>query len=241
MKRISIIGLALMAVMAMSAIAASSAMANCELALGYCVLGKPLGAGQIQLIKATAESPFVLEGEVLGVKSIIKCTSLNLNAAEHPIIKGGMPGTGEKQRVEFTGCTSTLAGSSCTSTIVHNVTTLTEQVMILKPTTLAGRLATLFRPATGGVFSKILQSGCSGIIKEANAEVTGTTAALDEPTLVEALTGLLLYRKGANEITEVEKFGGAKEPVGLKFGGNTATLEGTAGVSLANDDLWGVF
>ena len=241
MKRISIIGLALMAVMAMGAVAASSASAFCELSLGYCELGKPLGAGQTLEIRAAAAKEFVLEGELLGFKSVINCTALKLNAAEKPIIKGGMPGTGEKQRVEFSGCTSTLGGSACTTTIVHNATTLTEQVMILKPEALKGRLATLFRPATGGVFSKILQSGCSGLIKEANGEVTGTTAALDEPTLVEALAGLLLYRKGANEITEVEKFGGAKEPVGLKFGGNAATLEGTAEVSLVNDDLWGVF
>jgi hypothetical protein len=78
-----------------------------------------------------------------------------------------------------------------------------------------------------------------GVFGSQEAAVSGETAAYNEPVLTEGLTALLLYKEGAEEITEVEKFGGAKTPVGLKFGGKVATLVGTAGVRLENDELWG--
>lgn len=241
MKRISIIGSVLMAIMAMGAVAASSAMANCELTLGYCVLGKPLGGGQTQGIEAKAAKEFVLKGEFLGIKSVTKCKKLKLNAAKAPVIVGGMPGTGRNQLVEFAECSATLGGSACNAVSVSNASTETIQVMIDHPTSLLGKLATYFVPANGGTtFSTIKLTEC-GLLGSQEATVTGTTAALDTPVLTEAETGNLVYKEGAEEITEILHLDGKALKVGLKFGGNVATLDGEATVSLVSKEPWGVF
>jgi hypothetical protein len=238
MKRIGVIGLALVAISVMGGMSASSALANCELSLGYCILGVPLLAGETREIDASAGKEFVLRGEALFVKSVTKCPTLKLNAAQKPVIKGGMPGTGEKQLVEFEGCKATLGGTACTSVEVQNAATLTEQVMVLKPA--GGKLATFFKPTNGTNFTTIKLNSCGGFGSQ-TATVTGTTAAYDEPLLTEKVTGLLLYLVGTEEIKEVEKSGGAKQVVGLEFGGNPATLEGTAEVLLVSKEPWGVF
>jgi hypothetical protein len=242
MKRISITGLALVAMSVIGAFSASSAFANCELTLGYCILGVPLGAGETRLILAKVHpgSEFVLKGEAFAIKSVTKCKKLKLSTAgQDPVIVGGMPGTGSGQLVVFEECSATLGGTACTSVKVENTPTLTEQVMVLKPASRKGALATLFRPTNGTNFTTIKLTSCGGLGSQ-EAAVTGTTAAYDVPVLTEGLTGLLEYKEGAEEITEVEKSGGAKEPVGLKFGGKAATLNGIADVWLENDELWGV-
>lgn len=240
MRRISTIGLALVAMSVMGVFSASPAFAGCELALGFCVAGKALEAGQTKELLGSADSNFVLKGSAFGVKSVTTCTKLKLNAAEKPVVVGGMPGTGEKALVEFSECTATLGGSACKAVTISNIATRAEQVMVLKPEANKGKLATLFRPASGEVFTTLVLKEC-GLFGTQEAEVKGSTAMYDEPVLVEQLTGLPLFKEGTEEIREVEKFSGAKELIGLKFGGEPATLTGTAGARLVSDQNWGVF
>lgn len=239
MKRTSIIGLALLAVTAISAIASSSAFAVCELTLGYCVLGKPLGAGESREIDAAARTEFVLKGEVLTIPSVTKCKQLKLNHNQHPVIIGGMPGTGAGQLIEFSECSATVNNEPCGGVVVHNVPTTTEQVHVVLPATLKNRLATLFRPTNGSTFTTILLKECP-IVGTTEATVTGTTAALDNPVLTEQPHGTLIWTE-AQQIKEVSKLDGKKEPVGLIFAGNAATLNGEALVLLVSKEPWGVF
>jgi hypothetical protein len=241
MKRISIIVLALLAITAVSAIASSSALALCHLTLGYCVNGTPLGAGESREIDAEvkAGSEFTLKGESLGFKSETKCKKLHLNAAQKPLIIGGMPGTGAKQLIEFEGCSATLGGAACTGGVtVSNAATKTEQVMVDTPTTLKGRLATLFTPA-GTVFSTIKFKEC-GIFGSPSFIVTGSTAALDSPVLVEQPHGLLIWND-TQVIKEVLKLDGTAVKPELKAEGNPATLNGESLVLLVSKQPWGVF
>ena len=239
MKRIRIIGLALLALAAVSATAASSASAICPLLeLGYCVNGVPLLAGSTKEVTASAKTPFVLKGELLGLKSVTTCQKLKLNAAQKPTINGGMPGTGAKQKTEFEECTATLGGAACAGVVVGSALSNTTQTMVALPAGLKGRLATLFTPSSGSVFTSIKLTNCGGF--STTAEVTGTTAALNNPERTEGLDGELIWNE-PQEITEVELSGGTKEAIGLKFGGKPAGLLGTALILLVSKEKWGVF
>lgn len=246
MSRIRIIGLALAAVFAMSATASASAAEYI-----YKVAGAKLEAGVKTEITSKAKTTFVLKGEVLGIKSETKCKTEKLNAAEKPVIVGGAPGTSEKELVEFGECSATLGGAACKSVKVNNTTTSNEIVTVVLPAAKAGKLATLFTPPTK-VFTTIELKEC-GAFGTQKAEVTGTTAALDSPEKVEQATGTLIFKAGAEEITEVgclketttctgaEKKAPFRQKVGLKFGGNAATLEGESEVSLVSGQSWGVY
>jgi hypothetical protein len=236
MQRVKILGVALAAVFAMSAITATASLAAEYI---FKVNGAKLEAGQTREVTSKAKKEFVLEGEVLGVKAVTKCKKEKLNAAEKPVIVGGIPGKSEKEKIEFSECSATVGGVACKSVTVENVPTNNEIVTIVKPAAKAGKLATKFTPSAGTKFTEIKFKECGGF-GSPTAEVTGTTAALDSPEKVEQETGALIWSK-PEEITEVEKSSKAKETVGLKFAGKAATLEGEAEVTLVSKEKWGVF
>ena len=238
MKHIRIIGLALVALFALGAIAATSAMAAPEHI--YKVEGKKLEAGEKEEITSKAKTEFVLKGTgPLGIKSETKCKKLKLNAAEKPVITGGTPGKSEKEKIEFEECTATVGGSKCSSVTVESASTNNELVTIVLPASKAGKLATLFVPASGKVFTKIKFTKC-GIFGSQSAEVEGSSAALISPEKTEAVNGVLIWNE-KEEITETEKQNGEKGKDGLKFNGNAATINGEAEVALVSGKKWGAF
>lgn len=239
MRHIKIFGLVLVALSAVGAMVASSASAVAT-KLHYSVGGHFLAAGETRLIlaKVAAGSEFVLTGETLGVKAITKCKKLKLDPKHDPRIVGGLPGTSEKNLIEFEECSGTVGGTACTSVQVHNVLTRSELVMVVKPAAKAGLTGALFSPESGTKFTTILLNSC-GIFGSIQAEVTGTTVALASPENTNQLFGKLIWNK-AEDITEVEGHNGTKRKDGLKFAGNPATLNGTAEVWLETDELWGI-
>jgi hypothetical protein len=241
MTRIKLVGLCLVAVFAMGAFAATSAMAAPEHI--YKVEGTKLEAGKTQEITSKAKTEFTLKGEeeILGVKvkSVTKCKKLKLNAGDKPVIVGGTPGKSEKEDIEFEECSATVGGSKCSSVTVESALANNELVTIVLPAGKAGKEGTLFTPASGKVFTKIKFTKC-GLFGNQSAEVEGSSTALVSPEKVEAVTGTLVYSE-TEEITEIEKQGGTKEKTGLKFGGFAATINGEAEVELVSKQKWGAF
>lgn len=242
MTRIKLAGLCLVAVFAFGALAAGQASAAEYI---YKVAGSKLEAGKTKEIRSSDKKAFVLRGKGLfNAEAVTTCKALKLNAAEKPVIVGGKPGTSEKELVEFSECKATIAGAECSSVEVSNVTTKNEIVTVVAPSTLKGRLASLFTPASGTEFSKVKFNKC-GILGNQSATVTGSTAALDEVEKTEAKVGTLNYPAAASAITEVEKENskGEKEKVKVKLESNSkaASIEGEANVELVSGEVWGVF
>jgi hypothetical protein len=238
MTRIKLVGLGLIAAFALSAIATTSAMAAPKHI--YMVESKALAAGETKEITAKDSEEFTLTGKgALEVEAVTKCKKLKLKASEHPEIIGGTPGKSAKEVIEFEECSATVGGVKCTSVEVENASTTNELVTVLKPESLKGKLATLFDPTSGTVFSKIKLNKC-GILGNQTATVEGTTAALIEPEATEALEGMLVWNS-KSEITEVETQSGAKHPVGLTSDKKKATLNGIALVALVSGQKWGAF
>jgi hypothetical protein len=237
MKHIRIIGLALVALFVMGA-AATSAMAAPEHI--YKVEGKKLETGETKEIRSKAKTEFVLVGTgPLGIKAETKCKKLKLNATEKPDIAGGTPGTSGKEKIEFEECTATLGGSKCSSVTIESALANNELVTVVAPAADAGKLGTLFSPASGTTFTTIKLSKC-GIFGTQEAKVEGSTVALVSPEKTEAVVGTLVYSSSA-PITETEKQNGTKTADGLKFDGNAATINGEAEVELVSKEKWGAF
>jgi hypothetical protein len=235
MNRMRILGLALVAMFAFSAIAATAAMATTTDI--YQIEGTKLAAGETREIKASIKSTeFVLEGTgPLGIKAVTKCTALKLDAADDPVILGGEPGKSGREAIEFSGCTATLGGSKCSSVTVESAQTNNELVEIVAPSAKAGDLAVLFTPASGTKFSEEKLKSC-GIFGSQSAAVEGTTAAL-VPVTTEAVKGELVWNT-KEEITEIKKLNGTVDKVGLTSDSNKATLNGESFVELASGKKW---
>jgi hypothetical protein len=193
----------------------------------YKVNKTTLGAGQDQVEALKAKTNQTISGTVLGIKVEVICKSLKLDAAEEPVIKGGVPGTSARDKFEFSGCEGS-AGLKCT---VEGGHLAGEIVTVVLPASKAGELATKF---TGGTFATVK---CAG----AQFEITGSTAMLDSPEKTEQPVGDLIAKTGAEEITEVQKSSGSKESVGLKCNGTRATFAGESELSLLGNGSWGVF
>ncbi len=237
MNRIKVVGLALVAVFAMSAMAAATATAAEHI---YKIEGKKLEAGEEREIKAKVSEEFTLKGKgVFEIEAVTKCKKLKLKASLKPVIVGGLPGTSKNEAIEFEECSATVGGSKCSSVEITNAATNNELVTIRAPAELNGKLATLFTPASGKEFSKTKLNKC-GIFGSQSATVEGTTAALVEPEASEAVEGMLVWHESM-EITEIEKQNGTKEKVGLTSGGKKATLNGSALVALVSGQKWGAF
>ena len=231
MNRMRIFGLALAAMFALSAIAATAAMATTDI---YQIGGAKLEAGETREIKSSMKSTsFVLEGTgPLGIKVVTTCTSLKLDAADDPVLLGGEPGKSGREAIEFSGCTATLGGSKCSSVTVESAQTNNELVDV----DAKKELAVLFTPASGTKFSEVKLKSC-GIFGSQSAAVEGTTAAL-VPSTKEAVKGELVWN-AKEEITEVLKLGSSTgQKVGLTSDGNKATLNGEAFVELSSGKEW---
>jgi hypothetical protein len=239
MRSIKIVGLTILAALALSAVAVSQAVAAEYI---YKVEGKELTG--TKEVTSKAKSSFVLKGEeeILGtkVKSETTCEKLKLNESEKPVIGGGKPGKSEKEKVEFSSCKATVGGAKCKEVEIGNAPTKNEVVTVLAPAKDKGDLATLFSPAKEKeAFTKIHFKSC-GLLGSPEATVEGTTAALVSSEKTEATVGVLIY-SGTEPVSEVEKSNKTTEKVGLKANGLPATISGEAEVELVSKEKYGVF
>ena len=222
-------------VFATSAVVASGASAAEYI---YKVNGAKLEAGVTKAITAKAKTAFVLRGEIIGLKSVTTCKKLKLAATEPaPVIIGGKAGTSE-EKIVFEECSGTLSGSACNSVVVENTPAINEIVTVVLPAAKVGKLATLFTPKTGTVFTTIKLKEC-GIFGTTEGKVEGNSASLNSEGEAVVQTGT--WVEGAEEITKVKLNSGAEVEVGLKFGGNKSTLQGISEVELTTKEKWGAF
>lgn len=236
-KYVKIFGLTLVIMFAIGALALTTAIAAEHV---YKVEGKELKAGEEKEIAAKASEEFTLRIKgVFEIEGVAKCKKLKLKSSLKPVIVGGIPGTSKNEVIELEECSGTVGGTKCASVEIVKEPTHDELVTIRAPSELAGKLATLFTPASGKVLAKIKFNNC-GVLGNQVATVEGTTAALVEPEAIEALEENLVWNEKM-EITEIEKQNGAKEKVGLTSSGKKATLNGKAAVSLVSVQKWGAF
>ncbi len=191
-----------------------------------------LGTGQDQVEALKAKTSQTMSSKVLGIKFEAVCKSVKLDAAEEPVIKGGVPGTSARNKFEFSGCEANIGGAKCEKVAVEGGHLAGEIVTVVLPASRAGELATKFSPS--GTFATVK---CG----EAKIEFTGPIAMLDSPEKAEQLVGALIAKTGTEEITEVQKSNGNKESVGLKCSGARATFAGESELTLVSSDSWGVF
>jgi hypothetical protein len=234
MKRMSILGLALVAMFAMSAIAATAAMATTT--DEYQIELKKLEANETREIKASAKSEFTLKGKgALNIEAVTKCKKLKLDAADHPFVAGGTPGTSGNEAIEFEECKGTVGGAECTGGVeIESAKTTNELVEVAAPSGKAGDLAVLFKPVSGTTFSKEKLNKC-GAFGSQSATVEGSTAAIASTEL--AVKGTLAWNE-KEEVTEIKKLNGTKEKVGLTSDKKAATLNGESFVELVSGASW---
>jgi hypothetical protein len=228
----------LVAVLACSAFGAASASAHkfvwkVEKAPGT---EKILAAGESKEFTGSAKKAYFIKTEILGIKATVECKKQKFNAGAEII--GGTPGKAEGTIV-FEECHPTAPAECVGKKVkVEPMPVKAELVTVVKPAAKAGKLATVFSPKTSTLLTVITFEEC---LSDFRLEVTGKAAALNGSQEVEQKTGSLLFKEGAEEITEVETSTGAKAKVELTDAGNRMTLEGESVLELVSKEVWGAF
>jgi hypothetical protein len=173
MQRIRLLGLALLAVFAFSAVVSASASAF-SAATGplFLVSGNHLRPGETRLLLATAKAKFKLEAKNAGI--IITCEGLTLpTASEMQIENVAGQGGVSRETLEFTTCTVQKNGEGCE---VEGKTIRTNLVLNLLGWGNAqetGQILVLFEPESGINFVTVKFVG--ELCKFKTTAVTGTT------------------------------------------------------------------
>lgn len=245
MKPFRLIGVALLAVLALSAIAASSAQAVSP-APFFTVNGARLAAGHTHNIAAKKKSTtFVLSVPEFGVS--VTCTKVTV---EKGVLLGsneGEPGK-DNEITAFSGCEVSGDGSPCA--VAEPITTsplISEQVENVVSGTGGKQLLEEFFPASGSTFVTLTFSG-TGCTPVVGAQaVSGQVAA--EVLLDNAAQGKIELGQTAEQaVSWVLKFPGAESTevwlitngvgkiakVKLTTGGSLSTLTGETLQLLAN-------
>jgi hypothetical protein len=222
MKRMKIVGLALLAVFAISAVASASASAACT---KYCWLvgGKALAEGKEEALTGAASSSYTLTGKAFGfIEVAITCKS----AATTGKIIGGEPGKDEAT-IKYTEC------SSGTCTPVEPIETKAKSEVVLYTSSSKKYWGDLFfAKESSGVFTVI---ECSGL----KAEVTGNIVAevlneakekVEVGKEVEQAKGYVNFTGTNSESYTNEK--AESKTAELKWEGKAATLKGQSEVTL---------
>ncbi len=237
--RLLVLGL----VAALSAVALLASSASAKISFEWKVNGKALVAGEQRTFTASAESAFDLKGTVAGAKALLLSNTFKVVPGAK--IFGGKPGTNE-ETVEFTNVTvDQPANCEVESLFGGGVTAVgTVKTQPLKTEIVEGQTSQepliLFIPKTGTTFAELRFLGANCLIKNTEANVTGSILGDPLPHLTEALTGLLDFEPSTgNEF--LLSSGGAAEKAELKFAGNVANLGGTALVTLISDERYGAF
>jgi hypothetical protein len=231
MDRIKLVGLALLAVLAVSVVASASASASgC-----YCwkVAGSKLEAGKTETLKGEGTS--VLEGKALGFVEIVLTCKAKLSGK----IIGGQPGTDEATIV-YTGCKSN--SSLCEP----------EEPIEMKAKSEIVLLAVGGKDFWGDLLSAKEASGVLAVIKcqggLLTAELTGSVVGLllNEGKESIEVGKEFLAKKGYVQFTgaastKADHLNGEETTDELKWEGTTAKLEGTSEVTLNSGKAYGVY
>jgi hypothetical protein len=232
MKRIRIVGLALMAVFAIAAVASASASAAA--CTKYCWLygakGTALEKGEEQALTGEASSSYTLTGKAFGfIEIAITCKK----AATTGKIIGGEPGKDEAV-IKYTECSS----GSCTPT--EPIETKAKSEVVLYTSSSKKYWGDLFSAKeSSGVFTVI---ECSGLKAEVTGNIVGEllnskSEKIQVGSETPETSGFVNFT-GANS----EKYtpvSGTETTAELKWEGKAATLKGTSTTSLNNGKVFG--
>jgi len=217
MSKIKIVGLALAAILAMSAVTAGAASAASRV---WVVKGATLGAGETRTMtaKTVAGKSWELKASLI----TIKCTTMSITGGS---AVGGTVGT-DKGTVQFTGCSSN-CGSKVVAEPISTLGTETELV----ENTAKTKVLDLFKPNAKKEFATIVASGCTPEKTTVEGE-NGVAAEISEEG-VEKLTHVMKFP--CPPITEALNSAGTKLALSLKaFGFITAEFCGEAEAELLN-------
>jgi len=246
MTRIKLMGLALVAIFAFSAIAATAASAVEGPFLK--VEGSRLGAGETRLLLASAKENFILTAAA-GPVITCKTTSLPIGSEMQIIGSAGKNGGTSLEAIAFGGCTQEKNGEACTVENEKIQTNLVVNLLGYASETRGGPILVLFAPDTGKVFVTVKFSGtCTfpttsvegtviGLARVGGVNVqpgAGTEKTHGEVTFDNVGSTIWLEKEGV--LTSVKS--------GMKAFGLAANLKGTALllVDLASGPVnWGVF
>jgi len=243
MKHFKLVGLALLALFAFSAVATAAAQAV-EAPFYSIKEGKRLGAGETKEITVKAAETFKLSA----TGKVITCTAVKANGGSEIIGSAKEePGT-SKEVLVFSGCTVEGNGAKCA---VENGEITTNPVKNELAEVGKKSLVTFFAPETGAVFTTIkfkAESGGTCEVAETKVEnqVVGRSET-DKGVLIE-LPGPVTEEESfeigfpTTPILEVEKIKAgvatSTEVKHLKVFGVNATLAGKALIVLANKEVW---
>jgi hypothetical protein len=238
MKRFRSIGMALLAVLALGAVAASAAQAI--EAPFWTVGGTRLEAGQTRFITAKEFAPFVLSGG--GVK--VTCTETSI--LPHGVILGSEPGESgtNDETVTFKTCKveGNGAGATCEKVTEPINTTNLKSELVEDKTKV--KLLVFFTPASGSLLANLeFPKGCKieatkvtgQVLAEVRTDNTEEKAIELPNEKIEARSWLLKFPATQPVDITLIKEGVAKEieVKPLQAFGAAATLSGTALVLLA--------
>jgi hypothetical protein len=242
MKRASIVGLCLVAIFAISAVAVASASAN--EGPFYKVKGVRLASGSTKPIAAKALTNQVLVGNILGIATTITCKEVKVQGT--PVIEGSNtwePGK-SKETLRYTECTQSGLGGSCEVTNKEVVTNPVINTLAWSTSSLtSGNILILFKPAAGAEFVDIKFTGSCLVT---DAKVTGSVAAEARSKGVAVAVGAEPAEAAAGnevnlpatQIKEVFVSTSAtvmtKETVGLEFAGKASTITGASEVTVGS-------
>jgi hypothetical protein len=221
MKRIRIVGLALLAVFAVAAVASATASATACTSYCWKVGGKTLEEGEEAALKGEASSSYTLTGKAFGfIEIAVTCKK----AATTGKLVGGSPGKDEAT-IKYTECSS----SSCTPHEPIETKAKSEVVSYTE----GGKKywGDLFSAGSSGIFTVI---ECT-----LKAEVTGSIVG----ELLNEAKEKIEVGKETEEASGFVNFTGAnsskytnqkaeEKTAELKWEGKAATLKGTSTVSL---------
>ena len=265
MRRISLLGLALVAVLALTAFAVSAVVATAAEAIEapfIKVEGTRLKKGEEKEVKGkqVAGTSYVLKAGAV----TITCTAQKLKAGAKIIGSAvGEPGT-STETIEFSGCTVAGNGTGCNVSHGGTITTepVKDELVYLSKETdkakfIAEYIGTLFVPVTSTKFVKVEfepKPPCEVLSTEVTGAVVGeaqsSTGAKVGPSGVEPeeekgrvnfpATPILLYETVKASVGTVRELTTASTPTWLKAFGVKATLTGASELELAGKN-WGVF
>jgi hypothetical protein len=252
MLRIRIMGLALIAVFALSVVAATAAQA--EEGPFYKATGKRLAAGgkiNISTSKAVSVGGFKLKS--LGIA--ITCTTATISKGGN--IKGSTganDGTSE-ETLTFGGCTVEKNGEPCKVEGEKVTSKSLENSLIYEKETRKGKILVVFKPVTPPVFAVVKFEGAGCKVASINVEPatkgggvigeawSGGKAIEVGKEPAEAKVGEVNFPATAIKEGFLEKEGALTKVAGglIVTGGVAATLTGTESFELEGSPLWGVY
>jgi hypothetical protein len=236
MMRGRTLGLAIIALLALSAVVATAAQAEEPF---WKVAGKRLGEGETKEVSIKATKSFVLKAGT----ATVTCTEASVKKGGHIVGSKEATAGGNVNIVIVSKCSVSGNGTGCK--VEKEEITTTEELDTLAFNTAKTLLDDYFIPKSGSVFATIHFEGAECGVK--TAKVEGSTAAEvlsggkavevgKEPA--EATTLELVFPKTQIKTVIVN---GKETSVGLKAFGFAATFEGAASMELVSKEVFGAY